>query len=142
MQLSTKRYSHCVISLYSADSRQVFIVAFTFANAGIAARISFSTRRVGKKIIWEQSKRLNSGTIVALTPPDDGFKTVCLVGVVAGRPLAGLQQNPSEIDVFFAAPDEIEIDPHQEWLMVESRNGFFEAYRHSLLGLQKLAKER
>ena len=97
---------------------------------------------MGKKIIWEQSKRLSTGTIVALTPPDDGFKTVCLVGVVAARPLAGLQQNPSEIDVFFAAPDEIEIDPHQEWLMVESRNGFFEAYRHTLVGLQKLAKER
>ncbi|KAL8795459.1 MAG: hypothetical protein Q9195_002048 [Heterodermia aff. obscurata] len=125
----------------TAIYEKVFIVAFTFANAGIAARISFSTRRVGKKILWEQSKRLKTGTIVALTLPDDGFKTVCLVGVVAGRPLAGLQQNPPEIDIFFAAPDEIEIDPHQEWLMVESRNGFFESQRHTLLGLQKLAKE-
>ena len=97
---------------------------------------------MGKKIIWEQSKRLKQGSIIALTLPDDGFKTLCLVGVVAGRPLAGLEQNPPEIDIFFAAPNEIEIDPHQEWLMVESRNGYFEGYRHPLLGLQKLAKER
>lgn len=98
---------------------------------------------MGKRILWEQSKRLKGGTIVALTPPDDGFKTVCLVGVVAGRALAGLEQNPPEIDIFFGAPDEIEIDPHQEWLMVESRTGgLFEGSRHALLGLQKMAKER
>ena len=72
----------------------------------------------------------------------DGFKKVCLVAVVAGRPLAGLEQHPPEIDIFFAAPEEIEIDPHQEWLMVESRNGFFEAYRHPLKSLQKMANER
>ena len=84
---------------------------------------------------------MTNGTIVALTPHNDGFKNICLVAVVAGRSLAGLEQNPPEIDIFFGAPDEIEIDPHQEWLMVESRNGYFEAYRHPLRSLQKMAKE-
>ena len=125
----------------AAIYEKVFIVGFVFANSGIAARISFSTRRIGKKVIWEQSKRLISGTIVALTPHNDGFKKICLVAVIAGRTIAGLEQNPPEIDMFFAAPDEIEIDPHQEWLMVESRNGFFEACRHPLRSLQKMAKE-
>ena len=121
---------------------KVYIVGFTFANTGIAARISFSLERVGKKIIWEQSKRLITGTIVALTTKEDQFHNVCVVAVIAARPLAGLEQNPPELDVFFAAPDEIEIDPQQEWIMVECRNGFFEAYRHTLNNLQRMTKER
>ena len=62
--------------------------------------------------------------------------------MVAGRTLAGLEQNPPEIDILFATPDEVEIDPHQEWLMVEARSGFFEACRHPLRSLQMMAKER
>jgi len=96
---------------------------------------------VGKKVNWEQSKRLLTGTIVALTPAREPFKSVCHVAVIAARPLASLQQNPPEIDIFFGGPDELEIDPQQEWLMVESRNGFYEGHRHTLKGLQKLATE-
>ena len=90
---------------------------------------------------WDQSKRLLTGALVALTPVKEPFKSICHVAVVAARPLAGLQQNPPELDLFFGGADELEIDPHQEWLMVESRNGFFEGHRHVLLGLQKLAEE-
>jgi len=126
----------------AAIYNKVFIVGFTFANSGIAARISFSMERVGKKILWDQSKRLLSGTIVALTTKEDKFQKICLIAVVAARPLAGLEQNPPEINVFFATPEEIEIDPQQEWLMVECRNGFFEAARHTLKSLQKMSKER
>ena len=121
---------------------KVFITGFTFANAGIAARITFSLRRSGKKINWEQSKRLLTGAIVALTPVNDMFKSICHVAFIAARPLNGLQQNPPEIDIFFGATDEIEIDPQQELVMVESKNGFYEGHRHTLQGLQMLAKER
>ncbi len=76
--------------------------------------------------------------MVALTPVKDMFKTQCKVAVVAARPLAGLEQNPAEVDLFFAAPEEIELDPQQEWVMIESRIGYFEAYRHTLMALQKL----
>ena len=120
---------------------EVFITGLTFAYAGIAARVTFSLRRAGKKVNWEQSKRLLTGTLVALTPANDMFKSVCHVAVIAARPLALLEQNPPEIDIFFGAPDEIEIDPQQEWLMVESRNGFYEGYRYTLQGLQMLARE-
>ena len=92
---------------------------------GIAAKIRFSTKRIGKRINWEQSKRLQAGTLVALTYADDGFKTFCKIGIVAARPLSGVALNPPQIDIFFGEPQEIEIDPQQEWLMVESRNGKF-----------------
>ncbi|KAL8694696.1 MAG: hypothetical protein Q9218_000707 [Villophora microphyllina] len=120
---------------------KVFIVGLTFAQSGVAAKVTFSLRRAEKKIVWEQSKRLQQGTIVALTPAHDMFNKICKVAVVAARPLSGVQANPPEVDIFFASPDEIEFDPQQEWVMVESNNGYFEAYRHTLKSLQKLTKE-
>ncbi|KAL8785976.1 MAG: hypothetical protein Q9213_003052 [Squamulea squamosa] len=79
---------------------QVFIVGLTFAHGGVAAKVTFSLRRTGKKIIWEQSKRLLQGTLVALTPAYDMFETICKVAVVAARPLSGLESNPPTIDPF------------------------------------------
>lgn len=76
-----------------------------------------------------------------MTPAKDMFKSICRVAVVAARPLTGLQMNPPEIDIYFRSPNELELDPQQEWLMVESKNGYFEAYRHTLRSLQKMATE-
>lgn len=118
------------------------IIGFTFAITGIAARITFSLRRSGKKVPWEQSKRLISGSVVALTPAQDMFDKICHVAVVAARPLAGVQQNPPEIDIFFATPDQIALDPRQEWVMVECRDAYFEGSRHTLRALQKITSER
>ncbi|KAL8698874.1 MAG: hypothetical protein Q9224_001651 [Gallowayella concinna] len=120
---------------------KAFIVGLTFAHGGVAAKVTFSLRRTGKKIIWEQSKRLQQGTLVALTPAHDMFKSVCKVAVVAARPLSGVQSNPPAIDIFFSSANEIEIDPQQEWVMVESSGGYFEAYRHTLKSLQMIALE-
>ncbi|ETN40525.1 uncharacterized protein HMPREF1541_04802 [Cyphellophora europaea CBS 101466] len=120
---------------------KVHIVGFTFSHAGIAARIQFSTYRAQRRILWQGSKRLVSGGLVALTPRDDKFATKCTVAVVAARPLEGLQQNPPEIDLFFIRPEDIEIDPQQEWIMIEAKTGYYEAYRHTLRALQKMSKE-
>ena len=98
-------------------------MGLTFARKGIAARLAFSLKRVGKRVNWEQSARLRTGTLVALSPAADAFKSICKIAVVAARPLANLLLNPPEIDVFFGQAAEIEIDPQVEWLMVESRNG-------------------
>lgn len=114
----------------------------TFAPRGIAVRIEFSLGRAGKKVRWEQSKRLTTGSIVALTPANDMFRKVCRVAVIAARPLAGLNMNPPTIDLFFRDIDEIEIDPQQEWVMVEARSAYYEAYRHTLCALQKIAHEQ
>jgi len=74
-------------------------------------RITFSLVRSGRKILWEQSKRLLTGSLVVLTPVNDMFATKAVVATVAARPLAALQQNPPEIDLFIARPDDFEIDP-------------------------------
>ena len=135
--------------LMEVDSREsaaiyenVYITGLTFANNGIAIRVSFSLRRIQKKVRWIQSKRLRTGSIVALTPADDMFKSLCRVAVVAARPLEGLQQIPPCIDLFFSSAKEIELDPQREWVMVEAKEAYFESYRHTLLALQKMTFER
>ena len=92
--------------------------------------------------MWEQSKRLITGSLVALTPVNDMFKSICRIAIVAARPLDAVRQNPPEIDIYFGGPDEIEIDPQQEWVMAEARNGYYEASRHTLRSLQKMALEK
>ncbi|KAI9737771.1 MAG: hypothetical protein M1834_009139 [Cirrosporium novae-zelandiae] len=122
--------------------QDVHIIGLTFAHQGIAIRVRFSCARAGKRIIWEQSKRLKTGTILAMTPTDDMFQKTCRVVTVAARPLQGLQQNPPEVDIFFSGPEEIEMDPQKDWVMVEARSGYFEAYRHTLAALQKQIHEK
>ena len=61
--------------------------------------------------------------------------------MVASRKIDRLKENPPKIDLFFARPEEIEIDPNQEWLMVEERTGFYEAQRHTMTALHKMMKE-
>lgn len=125
-----------------ADNAKVYITGVTFAQRGIAVRVQFSLRRAGKMIRWEQSKRLTSGTIVALTTATDMFTKVCKVAVVAARPLVGLQQTPPVIDLFFNCTEELEIDPQQKWFMVEARSGYYEAQRHTLRALQQMSCEK
>ncbi|KFZ06707.1 hypothetical protein V501_07158 [Pseudogymnoascus sp. VKM F-4519 (FW-2642)] len=119
----------------------VFIVGYTFANLGAAARIEFSTERAGKRIRWPQSSRLQQGTMVALSPVHDKFKTICKVAIVAARPLAAVEQDPPQIDIFWASIEESEFDPTEEYVMVEAKSGYFEASRHMLVAMQKLMSE-
>ena len=81
-----------------------------------------------------------SGSLVVLTPTTDMFKTKAIVATVAARPLAGLSQNPSELDLFLS-PEDREVDPSCEYVMVEDRGGFYEAHKHTMLGLQKMMGE-
>ncbi|KAI9801073.1 MAG: hypothetical protein M1833_002941 [Piccolia ochrophora] len=121
---------------------RVRITGLTFSRSGPAVRVVFSTTKAGKKIRWAQSKRLTPLSLVALTPSDDYFQQQCIVAVVAARPLAGVEANPPEVDLFFAKGSELEIDPMQEWIMVQANDGYFEAYRHTLMALQKMMTER
>ncbi|KAI9676461.1 MAG: hypothetical protein M1817_000618 [Caeruleum heppii] len=120
---------------------KVRFLGYTLCHQGPAARVAFSIRRAGKKIRWEQSKRLIPGTLVALTTPGDMFKTICKPAIVAARPLEGVNKNPPQLDLLFANPSDIEIDPQPEWIMTESRDGYYEALRHTLTSLQKLRIE-
>lgn len=92
--------------------------------------------------MWDYSKRLISGSIVALSPAEDCFKCKCVIAVVAARPLDGVKKQPPEIDIFFARAEDAEFDPHKEWIMVECRNGYYEASRHTMTAMQKMANER
>ncbi|KAJ5575725.1 hypothetical protein N7535_002651 [Penicillium sp. DV-2018c] len=121
---------------------KVFITGITAARSGLALHIQFSTRRAGKNIAWSYSKRLTPGALIALTPKEDAFSTKCVPGVVACRLAENIEKDPPEVDIFLASPEDMEIDPQQEWLMVEHRVGYYEATRHTMTALQKLSKER
>lgn len=114
----------------------------TASTRGLAVRVTFSLVRTGKQILWEQSKRLITGSLVALTPADDKFNKKAIIATVAARPLDGVRQNPPEIDLTFTCPDDLEIDPAQEFIMVEDRSSFYEAARPTLLALQHMMKEK
>lgn len=61
---------------------------------------------------------------------------------MAARPLEGVKQQPPEIDIFFARPEQADFDPHKEWIMVEAKTGYYESLRHTMTALQKMHKER
>lgn len=130
-------YSNHSIGIYDS----VYITALVLSPRGLATRVQFTLNRVRKHVRWNQSKRLITGTLVALTPDDDNFETQCVLAVVAARPVSALQQNPPEIDLFFAPGDQ-QIDPMRKWIMVESRASFFEGSRYTLSALQHMMRER
>ncbi|KAF3162805.1 hypothetical protein TWF225_008077 [Orbilia oligospora] len=115
------------------------IVGVTFANSsGICIKMSFSINRARKRICWENSKRLCPGTLVALTT--DNFEKVARVATVAARPMSGLEgalPYGTVVDLLLH-PDELELDPTKTWIMVESRSGYFEAFKHTLRALQRM----
>lgn len=80
--------------------------------------------------------------MVALTPSDDNFQTKCIIAIVAARPLENVKSTPSMIDIYFPRPEETEIDPQQQFVMIEARSGYYEGSRHTLKALQKLHQER
>jgi helicase required for RNAi-mediated heterochromatin assembly 1 len=119
----------------------VYITSIVFSPRGLATRIAFSLSRVKKFIRWQQSKRLITGTLVALSPADDCFQTKCVLATVAARPVSALEQNPPEIDLFFSRPEDLEVDPMKKWVMVEARSSFYEASRHTMRALQHMVYE-
>ncbi|RPA81978.1 hypothetical protein BJ508DRAFT_414451 [Ascobolus immersus RN42] len=114
---------------------RVRIIGFTFASMGVCTRVSFSLARAGKRIPWASSKRLLPGTIVVLS--SDEFETV-KIATVAARPIAGLvQAGDPEVDLLFPARDN-DLDTSRTYTMFESRSAYYEAYKHVLIGLQRM----
>lgn len=113
------------------------VCGVTLARHGMAFRYSFSLEKVGKQIAWNQSKRLNQGSLVVLISPDSDS---CKVAIVAARPLCNVEKAVPEIDLYFATPNDIDLDG-REWIMVEHRSAYFEANRHTLLALQHMYRE-
>ncbi|KAF5877161.1 putative dead box helicase protein [Botrytis fragariae] len=120
----------------------VHLVGLQLSHLGPAFRIEFSSDKAGKRIRWEQSSRLTQGSLVCLSPTSDKFRSICKVGTVAARPIeGGLDCDPPQVDLFFGDDEDIILNPTESYIMIQSRVGFFEAYRHVLVALQKLATE-
>jgi hypothetical protein len=80
--------------------------------------------------------------MVALTPSTDNFKKICIIAIVAARPLDNVTAKPPSVDLFFSRPEDIQVDPQLEFVMIEARSGYYEGSRHTLRALQKLHRER
>lgn len=107
---------------------------------GPMCQVQFSTARSGKKIRWTQTRRLTVGTLVALSPASDGFKTICMPAIISDHRIRdGLDQSPPTIHFQWANPQDAVMDPTQELVMIEPRYGYFEAVRHTMVGLQHVA---
>lgn len=120
--------------------QQVSVKGYLMAKLGPICRVSFSTRRAGRKILWKQAKRLTPGRVVALS--SDNFQGDCRVAIIAQRPIeGGLDQNPPTVDIIWGSAEQAVVDPDHELVMIESRNGFYEAARHAMVGLQLAAGE-
>lgn len=136
--LDESEYTNKSIGIYEP----VYITGIITSPRGLATRIAFSLSRVKKHIRWAQSKRLITGSLVALSPVNDAFQSICILATVAARPVSGaLDQNPPQIDLFFPRQEDQPIDSMQKYVMVECRSSFFEASRHTMLALQHLMRE-
>ncbi|KAK3330716.1 P-loop containing nucleoside triphosphate hydrolase protein [Apodospora peruviana] len=122
---------------YTCVYPEVRVRSYLLSRLGPIVRVEFSTARSIYQINWRQSTRLTPGTIVALSTREDKFKKICKVATVAQRPyIDGLDQGPPLVDLMWADPSDAVFDPNLELIMIESRNGYFEATRHVLVGLQ------
>ncbi|GAB7357601.1 hypothetical protein MBLNU459_g0105t2 [Dothideomycetes sp. NU459] len=119
---------------------KVRVKGLTFATKGVALRLAFCTRRCAVKISWDTSKRLVSGSLVALTSSSLLAKDVVYPAIVAARPIDNLNKPRPEIDVF-VAPDCVIEELDEEYILVESTASYFEAQRHTMLALQEMVKE-
>ncbi|KAI1372519.1 P-loop containing nucleoside triphosphate hydrolase protein [Hypoxylon crocopeplum] len=119
---------------------KVFVRGYLMTRLGPMCQVQFSTERSGKKIRWTQTRRLTVGTLVALSTVGDCFKTICMPAIISDHRIRdGLDQNPPTIHLQWANFNDAIMDPNQELVMIESRLGYFEAVRHSMVGLQHVA---
>jgi helicase required for RNAi-mediated heterochromatin assembly 1 len=71
----------------------------------------------------------------------DNFETV-KIATVAARPLAGLvQAGDPQVDLLFSARD-VDLDTSKTFVMFESRSSYYEAYKHTLIGLQRMNEKK
>ncbi|KAI1258925.1 P-loop containing nucleoside triphosphate hydrolase protein [Xylariaceae sp. FL1019] len=119
---------------------KVFVQGYLMTRLGPMCRVQFSLERAEKRVRWTQTKRLQGGKLVLLSTAQDGFKTICIPAVVADRSIEGLDHNPPTIQLHWADVNDAILDPTLELVMLESRNGYFEGIRHSMLGLQHVAR--
>ncbi|TFA99058.1 Helicase required for RNAi-mediated heterochromatin assembly 1 [Trichoderma ghanense] len=128
---------------------KVRVTGILLSKQGACSRITFSTERVATPIDWRHSDRLTPGTLVALSPSWDNFRSKCIVATIATRSFNGRAvpdvedgDNPFElprVELFFANTSETLIDPVETFVMLEAKVSYFENVRHTMLSLQHAA---
>ncbi|KAI0101061.1 P-loop containing nucleoside triphosphate hydrolase protein [Daldinia grandis] len=119
---------------------RVFVRGYLMTRLGPMCQVQFSAERSGKKIRWGQTRRLTVGTLVAISTAKDHFRTICMPAIISEHRIRdGLDQNPPTIYFQWTNLSDAVMDPNQELVMVETRCGYFEAVRHSMVGLQHVA---
>ncbi|POR36012.1 Helicase required for RNAi-mediated heterochromatin assembly 1 [Tolypocladium paradoxum] len=113
---------------------EVRVQGYSLHKIGAACRISFSTpsQKPGS-----QSERLTPGTLVALSPRSDNFRSKCVVATVAFQNVE--DDSPLVIELFWANEGDAIVDPTLELVMLEPKGGYFEPLRHTMVGLQHAA---
>ncbi|ETS84456.1 hypothetical protein PFICI_02481 [Pestalotiopsis fici W106-1] len=119
---------------------KVAVKGYLMSALGPVCRLQFSTERAGKRIQWSVSSRLTPGTVVAISTATDSFRSLCSTAVVMGRNIEDLAKSPPTIDIKWAETEQMVFDPTEELVMIEARSGFYEAVRHTLVGLQHVAR--
>lgn len=117
---------------------------------GVATRISFMLSPP-EELDWSASKRLLPGALVLLSPSTDNFKSKTLVAVVAYRFMCGglepdldageSADTPPRIDIFCEWNADF-LDSSSNYVMLESKSGYFESVRYAMKGLQQSTDER
>ncbi|KAG0030936.1 NFX1-type zinc finger-containing protein 1 [Podila clonocystis] len=113
-------------------------VALLFASVGMIHRMSF--RVDGRRVNWKQSKRLIPGTIVCLSTND--FETYRFATVVERD--TEFLQTPRNLRIgikFMELDSNMDFDSDICYTMIESVQGYFEAYQHVLRCIQNINPE-
>ncbi|KAL7787008.1 P-loop containing nucleoside triphosphate hydrolase protein [Trichoderma ceciliae] len=140
---------------YINEGKKAFIYTevrakgYLLSKQGACCRITFSTERSPQPIDWRVSDRLTPGALVVLSPSYDSFRRICIVATVASRSFNGKQEpdimagdDPMahpQVELFWANPNEAIIEPREQFVMLESKVGYFENVRYTMLGLQHAA---
>jgi helicase required for RNAi-mediated heterochromatin assembly 1 len=117
---------------------------------GVVGRLAFDTDRSDTRIHWDTAQRLGTGSLVALSPVGDNFKSKCWVATVACRILKGGltpgenegPETPPRIHILWADQSTAVMDPTVMMVMIETCQGYYEAVKHGMAGLRDAAKER
>ncbi|PHH75324.1 hypothetical protein CDD82_4488 [Ophiocordyceps australis] len=146
LRSTVQQIRHQGLGLHCEDAKiytHVRILGFRPTKSGLAWRIVWTPDDDMPEFLTPSSETesLTSGTLLALTPKDDCFRTKCLVATVAqperAETLAGGETATCEI--IWARAEDTVFDPAIELIMLEPKSGYFEPSRHTMTGLQLAA---
>ena len=117
--------------------KHVHILAPVCLFVGVGFQISFDVQPL-QRVNWEHSQKLIFGSLLCLS--NDDFRESIIFATVVKRDAKELEMGRLIVK-FEGDINGFDLDPFNEFTMVES-TAYFEAYRHVLVGLQKVSKNQ